>query len=55
LLAGKRGTTVSLVRTCTMERVDIKTGEVTTDEPHFRSMHEVILESTDVNEVFNNA
>jgi len=38
-----------------MERADIKTGEVTTDDPHFRSMNEVVLESTDVSEIFNNA
>src|SRR6218665_2128477 len=38
-----------------MEHVDIKTSKVTTDEPHFRSMNEVILESTDVNEIFNSA
>ena len=55
LLAGKRQTKVNLVRTCTMERVDIKTGEVTTDEPHFRSMNEVILESTDLNDIFDSA
>jgi len=49
LLTDKRQTKVNLVLTCTMERVNIKTDEVTTDEPHFRSMNEVILESTDVN------
>ena len=54
-MGGKRGAKVSLVLTCTMQRVDLKNGEVTTDEAHFRSMNEVVLESTDVNEVFNNA
>src|SRR6218665_1494813 len=38
-----------------MERIDMKSGQVPTDEPHFRSMNEVILDSTDENEVFNNA
>jgi len=49
VLSGKRQTKVNLVLNCTMERVDIKT------EPHFRSMNEVVLESTDVSEIFNNA
>ena len=55
LLSGTRLTKVNLVLNCTMEHVDIKTGEVTTDEPHFRSMNGVVLESTDVGENFNNA
>src|SRR6218665_4056759 len=38
-----------------MERIDMKSGQVPTDEPHFRSMNEVILDSTDENEVFYNA
>ena len=42
---------MSLVLTCAcvMERVDIKSGQTTTDEPHFRSTNEVVLDSTDVN------
>src|SRR6218665_1166296 len=45
LLSGKRQTKVNLVLNCTMERMDIKTGEVTTDEPHFRLMNEVVLDT----------
>src|SRR6218665_1903726 len=52
LLGGKRQTKVNLVLNCTMEHMDIKTGEVTTNEP---SVNEVVLESTDVSEIFNNA
>src|SRR6218665_2714141 len=55
LLGGKRGTKVSLVLAYTMQRVYIKSGQTTTDEPHFCSMNEVVLESTDVNEGFNGA
>ena len=38
-----------------MERVDIKTGEVETVNVPFRSKTEVILEATDVAELYRNA
>ena len=36
-----------------MERVNIKTGEVDSDDIPFRSLTEVVLDSTDVGEIYN--
>src|ERR1043165_4360504 len=55
LLQGNRQTKINLVLFCTMERVNIKTGEVDSDDIPFRSKTEVILDSTDVNEIYNKA
>ena len=55
LLSQNRQTKINLVLTCTMERVNIKTGEVDSDDIPFRSLTEVVLDSTDVNEIYNKA
>jgi len=55
LLERNRGIKVSLVLTCTMERVDMKTGELTTIDAPFVSRTEINLEATDVSELYNNA
>jgi len=55
LLERNRRIKVSLVLTCTMERVDMKTGELTTINAPFVSRTEVCLEATDVSELYNNA
>jgi len=46
---------VNLVLWCTMERVDMKTGELTTINAPFVSRTEINLEATDVSELYNNA
>ena len=55
LLTRNRQTKINMVLTCTMERVDIKTGEVNSNDIPFRTMTEVILEATDVNEIYDKA
>ena len=55
LLSKNRQTKVNLILTCIMERIDIKTGEVITANPSFRSNTEIILEATDLNEIYGNA
>src|ERR1043165_9485391 len=55
LLTKNRQTKINMVLTCTMERVNIKTGEVDSDDIPFFTAAEVILESTDVNEIYNKA
>ena len=50
-----RQTKVNLVLLCEMERVDIKSGEVTNTVAPFVSKTEVVLEGTDVGELFNEA
>ena len=55
LLARSRQTKVNLILTCTMERRDIKTGEVITTNAPFCSKTEIILDETDVNEIYSNA
>ena len=55
LLERNRQTKINLVLTCTMERVDMKSGEVASDDIPFRTVTEVILDSTDVNEIYNKA
>jgi alpha-mannosidase len=51
LLSRNRQTKTNIVLTCEMERVDMKSGEVTTAVIPFATKAEVILESTDVNEL----
>lgn len=46
---------VNLVLTCVMERVDLKSGEVITAEPTFASKAEVVLESTDLTDLYDRA
>ena len=48
-----RQTKVKLSFSCTMEKVDLKSGEVTAKEAAFLSKTEVILESTNFNELFS--
>ena len=55
LLSKNRQTKTNFVLTCAMERVDMKTGEVDAKDFPFVSRTEVILESTDVNEIYNTA
>ena len=55
LLEKNGRTKVNLVLTCTMERVDMKTGELTAVHAPFVSRTEVNLEATDVGELYNNA
>src|ERR1043165_3034274 len=55
LLERNRQTKINLVLSCTMERVDMKSGEVASDDIPFRTVTEVVLDSTDVNEIYNKA
>ena len=55
LLSKNRQTKVNFVLTCAMERVDMKTGEVDATDFPFLSRTEVILDSTDVSEIYNSA
>ena len=55
LLSKNRQTKVNFILTCAMERVDMKTGEVDSNDFPFLSRTEVILDSTDVSEIYNNA
>ena len=55
LLSQNRQTKANLILTCTMERVDIKTGEVNSDDIPIRTRTEVILDATDVNEIYDRA
>src|SRR5579872_7049995 len=48
-------TKVALVLTCTMEKFDLKTGEITSIDAPFLSKNEIILQSTDTAEVFEKA
>src|SRR5271165_3495004 len=54
-ISANRMTKINIVLTCTMERVDIKSGEVTTLEFPFVSKTEVVLASTDVSNLYKNA
>ena len=54
-LSNNPQTKVNLILTCTMERADIKTGEVTIINAPFLSKTEIILDATDVNEIYSNA
>ena len=55
VLSSRRQTKVNLVLTCTMEKTDIKTGEVESVNVPFLSKTEVILAATDVTELYKNA
>jgi len=54
-LKRNRGIKVNLVLTCTMKRVDIKTGVITIKDVPFVSKTEINLKATDVNKLYNNA
>ena len=53
LMINTRQTKVKLILSCMMEKVDIKSGEVIAKEAAFQSKTEVILESTDSDELFS--
>jgi hypothetical protein len=55
LISKNPSTKINLVLTCTMERVDMKSGEVTTAEVPFVSKTEVVLAGTDVSNLYKNA
>ena len=55
LIGKNRQTKINLVLFCKMERVDIKSGEVTNTVAPFVSKTEVVLEGTDVGELYNEA
>ena len=55
LLSKNRQTTVNMVLLCEMERVDMKSGEVTYTVAPFVSKTEIVLEGTDVGELCNKA
>src|SRR6266496_3525939 len=46
---------INLVLTCVMEKVDTKTGEITTVEAPFCSKTEINLKGTDVNDFYKNS
>src|SRR5271157_5394427 len=54
-ISGNPMTKINIVLTCTMERVDMRSGEVITAECPFVSKTEVVLAGTDVNEIYRNA
>src|SRR5271166_2546905 len=54
-ISGNPMTKINTVLTCTMERVDMRSGEVITAECPFVSKTEVVLAGTDVNEIYRNA
>ena len=53
LLRKNSQTKVKMILRCTMERIDMQSGEVTTNQAAFHSEVEVNLESTDLNELYN--
>jgi len=55
LLETNRGVKFNVVLTCVMERVDMKTGQVTRTDAPFVSRTEVNLAATDVTELYQNA
>lgn len=55
LLSQSRHTKVNIVLTCVMERVDIQSGEVIEAEVPFATKAEVVLESTDLSELYARA
>ena len=55
LMGKNRQTKVNLVLSCEMERVDMKSGEVTNTVAPFVSKTVVVLEGTDVEGIFNEA
>src|SRR6218665_3352232 len=55
LLSENRQTKINLVLTCAMERVDMQTGQEESAHIPFVSKTEVILDATDINEIYSNA
>ena len=55
LISKNRQTKINLVLFCEMERVDIKSGEVIDTTAPFVSKTEVVLDGTDVGELYNKA
>ena len=55
LISKNRQTKINLVLLCEMERVDIKSGEVINIAAPFLSKTEVVLDGTDVGELYNTA
>src|ERR1043165_5841072 len=55
LLMKNRGTKVQFNLNCVMEKVDMKSGEVVEAGPNFKSKTEIILDATDVGELYNSA
>ena len=55
LIGNNRQTKVNMVLSCEMEKVDLKSGEVVNTTAPFVSKTEVVLEGTDVNELYNRA
>ena len=53
LMINPRQTTVKLILSCMMEKVDLKSGEVIAKEAAFQSKTEVNIESTNSNELFS--
>src|SRR5688572_26446242 len=55
LLTKSRGVKVQFNLMCVMEKVDMKSGEVVEAEPNFKSKNEIILDATDVGEIYSGA
>src|SRR6218665_856450 len=55
LLSENRQTKINLVLTCAMERVDMQTRQEESTHSPFVSKTEVILDATDINEIYSNA
>ena len=55
LLTKNRGVKVQFNLMCVMEKVDMKSGEVVEAEPNFKSKNEIILDATDVGEIYSGA
>src|SRR6218665_3123226 len=55
LLSENRQTKINLVLTCAIERVDMQTGQEESAHTPFVSKTEVILDATDINEIYSNA
>src|SRR5688572_29036712 len=55
LLTKNRGVKVQFNLMCVMEKVDMKSGKVVEAEPNFKSKTEIILEATDVGEIYSDA
>ncbi|XP_065678249.1 uncharacterized protein LOC136093209 [Hydra vulgaris] len=55
ILNDNKGSKINIVLSCEMERTDLKTGETITILHHFSTKAEVVLESTDLNELYERA
>src|SRR6218665_1378313 len=55
LLSKNRQTKINLVLTCKMERVNMKSGRIDSDNVPFVSRNAVMLDATDASETYNNA